>query len=224
MELTKEQLRKLYHYINSCGIKYYDVKMEVIDHFASILEEELEEKPNLNFKEKIVEVHKNFGEEGLNGFLDSKRKSINKRFLKSTYKYLKTFFKLPKIIFSISVFYALFLIMNQFKDKESFFTYISGVCTLILLQLLLRVKGNYTENKFLLIDRTENFLGLTFLLFYIGIIQTNNIRSTESFSNSTYNVLELGFFIFFLLIYWSGEYVYYQNKKEIKKQYPGVII
>ena len=36
------------NYIFSCGIKYYDVRSEIIDHFANILEEKLDENPNLN--------------------------------------------------------------------------------------------------------------------------------------------------------------------------------
>ncbi|WNW01297.1 hypothetical protein RRF68_09855 [Tenacibaculum sp. HL-MS23] len=37
MELTNLQIQEIDNYITVCGIKYYDVKTEIIDHFASII-------------------------------------------------------------------------------------------------------------------------------------------------------------------------------------------
>lgn len=50
MELTKEQLLQIDNYIFSCGIKFYDLRAEIVDHFANVLEQSLEENPTLNFK------------------------------------------------------------------------------------------------------------------------------------------------------------------------------
>jgi hypothetical protein len=49
-------------------------------------------------------------------------------------------------------------------------------------------------------------------------------RTDQSFLSATFNAIELIVFILLLLFYWSGEYVYYQNKKMIKEQYPNVIV
>ena len=56
MELTKEQLLQIDNYIFVCGIEYYDVRTEIVDHFANILEQKLDENPSLNFKKEIQTI------------------------------------------------------------------------------------------------------------------------------------------------------------------------
>jgi hypothetical protein len=46
----------------------------------------------------------------------------------------------------------------------------------------------------------------------------------ESFLNTTFNAIVLAVFVLLILFYWSGEYVFYQNKKNVKDQYPNVIV
>ena len=44
MEISKEQLTQIDNYLMKCKVKYEDVKKELLDHFASILEIKLQEK------------------------------------------------------------------------------------------------------------------------------------------------------------------------------------
>ncbi len=224
MELSVEQIKQINGYLYVCGIKWYDVREEMADHFASILEVKLAKNPNIDFKKEIIKIHKNFSNTGFKEFIQSKEKAVNKKFYITLLHHLKTFFKLPKVIISVGLFYGLLFVMNLFDNKETFFNYIYGFSFLLIIQLLIRVKGNHSEKKYLLLDRTKNFLGLTYALFYIGMIQTGTYRSSESFQNQIHNTIVLGFFVLFLFIYWSGEYVYFQNKKDIEKQYPNLIV
>jgi len=45
MEITIEQLSQIDNYIFVCGIEYYDVRTEIVDHFATILEQKLDKNP-----------------------------------------------------------------------------------------------------------------------------------------------------------------------------------
>ncbi len=47
MKLTKEQIQEIESYLIACGVKWYDVRIELVDHFANTLEEKLEENPAL---------------------------------------------------------------------------------------------------------------------------------------------------------------------------------
>jgi hypothetical protein len=63
--------------------------------------------------------------------------------------------------------------------------------------------------------------------FYLSVMIFNFMtrnRNEESFLNPSYNAIELILFMTLLLFYWSGEYVFYQNKKLVKEQYPNVIL
>ena len=224
MELTKEQLLQIDNYIFSCGIKFYDVRAEIVDHFANILEQKLEENPTLNFKQEIINIHKNFSENGFKKLLKEKTKSVQKRFYKASLKHLITFFRFPKIIVSGGFFYFLILIMNLVEDKEVFFSILSFILLFLGFRLLFNVNmRNSNKQTFLVLNMTLNFFNSFYLLVMIFNFSASH-RIIGSFFNFTDNYIYLGIFTLLILFYWSGEYVYYQNKKEVIKQYPNLVV
>ena len=224
MELTKEQLLQIDNYIFSCGIKFHDVRAEIVDHFANILEQSLEENPTLNFKQEIINIHKNFSENGFKKLLKEKTKSVQKRFYKASLKHLITFFRFPKIIVSGGFFYFLILIMNLVEDKEVFFSILSFILLFLGFRLLFNVNmRNSNKQTFLVLNMTLNFFNSFYLLVMIFNFSASH-RIIGSFFNFTDNYIYLGIFTLLILFYWSGEYVYYQNKKEVIKQYPNLVV
>ena len=224
MELTKEQLLQIDNYIFSCGIKFIDIRAEIVDHFANILEQKLEENPTLNFKQEIINIHKNFSENGFKKLLKEKTKSVQKRFYKASLKHLITFFKFPKIIISGGFFYFLILIMNLVEDKEVFFSILSFILLFLGFRLLFNVNmRNSNKQTFLVLNMTLNFFNSFYLLVMIFNFSASH-RIIGSFFNFTDNYIYLGIFTLLILFYWSGEYVYYQNKKEVIKQYPNLVV
>ena len=224
MELTKEQLLQIDNYIFSCGIKFIDIRAEIVDHFANILEQNLEENPTLNFKQEIINIHKNFSENGFKKLLKEKTKSVQKRFYKASLKHLITFFRFPKIIVSGGFFYFLILIMNLVEDKEVFFSILSFILLFLGFRLLFNVNmRNSNKQTFLVLNMTLNFFNSFYLLVMIFNFSASH-RIIGSFFNFTDNYIYLGIFTLLILFYWSGEYVYYQNKKEVIKQYPNLVV
>ena len=224
MEITKEQLSQIDNYIFVCGIEYYDVRTEIVDHFANILEQKLEENPTLNFKQEIINIHKNFSENGFKKLLKEKTKSVQKRFYKASLKHLITFFRFPKIIVSGGFFYFLILIMNLVEDKEVFFSILSFILLFLGFRLLFNVNmRNSNKQTFLVLNMTLNFFNSFYLLVMIFNFSASH-RIIGSFFNFTNNYIYLGIFTLLILFYWSGEYVYYQNKKEVIKQYPNLVV
>ena len=224
MELTKEQLLQIDNYIFSCGIKFIDIRAEIVDHFANILEQKLEENPTLNFKQEIINIHKNFSENGFKKLLKEKTKSFQKRFYKASLKHLITFFRFPKIIVSGGFFYFLILIMNLVEDKEVFFSILSFILLFLGFRLLFNVNmRNSNKQTFLVLNMTLNFFNSFYLLVMIFNFSASH-RIIGSFFNFTNNYIYLGIFTLLILFYWSGEYVYYQNKKEVIKQYPNLVV
>jgi len=225
MELTKEQLLQIDNYIFSCGIKYYDVRTEIVDHFANILEAKLDKNPDLDFKKEIINIHRNFSDRGFQKLLKEKTKSVHKKFYKHSLRHLITFFKLPKIIVTVALFYALFLWMNLFEDKENFFFSLYAVLLFIIVRIFYqnRKTKNNQKEPFLVLNKTNNFLQMLNLIF-ICFNSVTNFRGEESILNPIHNNIYLGVFVLLLLFYWSGESVFNQNKKLVKEQYPNVIV
>lgn len=225
MELTKEQLLQIDNYILSCGIKYYDVRAEIVDHFANILEEKLAKNPELDFKKEIINIHRNFSGSGFSKLLEEKTKSVQKKFYKQSLKHLITFFKLPRIIITIALFYALFLLMNLFEDKKDFFFWAYTFLLFIVFRIFYQNKKTKKEKieRFLVLNKTSVFLQMLNFIF-ICFNSITNFRSEESFLNPIHNNIQLAIFVLLLLFYWSGEYVFHQNKKLVREQYPNVIV
>lgn len=225
MELSKEQLLQIDNYIFSCGIKYYDVRAEIVDHFANILEEKLVQNPDLDFKKEIENIHKKFSGKGFSNLLKQKTTSVIKQFYKQSFRYLISFFRLPKIIFSIILIYALFLLMNLFEDKGVYFTILTGFGFLLVIIIFFQIYMNKKKKKevFLKLDMNTSFLQ-TFNFIIISFNTLTSFRVGESFLNTTHNNIQLGIFVCIILFFWSGQYVFYRNKKLIKEQYPNVII
>ena len=121
MELSKEQLLQIDNYIYVCGIQFYDVRTEIVDHFATILEQKLDKNPDLDFKQEIINIHKNFSDSGFQYLLKVKYRAVTKKFYKQSFHHFLTFFKFPKVIVSGFLFLILFQMMDLFEDKEAFF-------------------------------------------------------------------------------------------------------
>lgn len=225
MQLTKEQIHEIDNYITACGIKYYDVKTEIVDHFASILETRLEKEPNLNLKEAIIEEHKKFSDKGFNRLLETKTKTTHNRFVKQTIINFKSFFKLPKIIITVFCYFLLYKMMQYFNNTENFFRVLTVLGFVMIVQLGIRIYINHKQKK-------EKFLALNRITFFYQIVSNMAIwfnlilsfRSDKSYLTNAYNNIHLGVFVLMLLVYWSMEYVYLQNRQQILKQYPNVFI
>jgi hypothetical protein len=224
MELSKKQLLQIDNYVVVCGIKYYDVRTEIVDHFATILEKRLDENPDLSFKTEIENIHKDFSDRGFSKLLEEKTKAVKKRFYKQSLQHLTTFFKLPKIIITGIFIVSLFFAMNYVDDKDTLFAILGFVLIFLVFRLLFNVNIRDTKKEsFLVLNMTMHFFNV-FYLFVAIFNFFSGIGGSESLLNGTHNSIQLGVFALLLLFYWSGEYVYYQNKKLIKEQYSNILV
>ncbi|QTD36512.1 hypothetical protein JL193_10165 [Polaribacter batillariae] len=224
MELTNEQVLQIDNYVYVSGVKFFDVRSEIVDHFASKLEEKLTANPNVDIEKEIIEIHKNFGANGFRDFIEQKKKSVKKKFYVLTLRHLKTFFTLPKIIISTAIFVALVFTMNLLVDKEMFFSILSAILLALAFRLLYNVNMRDTnKHTFLVLSLTMHFFNVFYLMVLIFNLFTRN-RNNDDFLNNTSNYTQIGIFVVLLLFYWSGESVFYQNKDEMKKQYPTIKI
>ena len=224
MEISKEQLLQIDQYLLKCGVKFLDVRSEIVDHFASILEKKLNNNPGLDFNKETQNIHSNFKDNGFKNLLKEKTKSVQKRFYKQSVAQLITFFKLPKILIMVALFCALYWSMSFMEETASFFSVLSGVLIFLGFRLLFNVNmRNSKKDTFLVLNMTLYF----FNIFYVCVMIFNfasGVKNEIYFLIFSTSFIKLVVFVFLLLFYWSGEYVYRQNKKEIQKQYPNCVL
>jgi hypothetical protein len=222
MELTKEQLLQLHNYIYVSGIKFYDVRTELVDHFANLLEQRLEENPDLNFKREIEKIHKNFSDNGFSKLLKQKTKSVTYKFFKHSLQHLLSFFKIPKIIITGFIFVVLLKAQFFFSNIENFFLSLFIFSVLLMFISAYNAMKRNKQEPFLSLSLTLGFMQVYHIL--VMLLQFSYSRSSESLANTTHNTIFIACFTLLFLFFWSGEYVYQQNKKLVKEQYPNILV
>lgn len=110
MELSKEQIQQIDNRLKSGGIKYWDLRLEMIDHIATDLEQNAKGNDfikELNNSLKRVGYFYNLSAVNINGW-----QNVNKYYRKKYVENIKTYLKNPFILFlsilSIIINYFLF--------------------------------------------------------------------------------------------------------------------
>lgn len=79
MTLTKEQLVELKNYIQKRGFREPVIVMEILDHFACLVEERIVANPDLSLEEAMQHAHSSFGVMGFKTLADAADVERNRR-------------------------------------------------------------------------------------------------------------------------------------------------
>ncbi|CAL2062360.1 hypothetical protein [Tenacibaculum sp. 190524A05c] len=146
MELNKEQIKYIDDLLYDSGVKFWDVRIEMLDHVVSEIEHQ--SYSNLDFKTTVFEVFKKMGwkenfngsnfEEVIKDHHDSFSKKVRKRFFKT----MKEDFSNPIIVtISLVLLYAFYEVAH-YKELLKYFS------LLILLGLVFPMIFFFTRKMF----------------------------------------------------------------------------
>lgn len=93
--LTKEQLKELKKFINSRGFREPLIVMEILDHFACLVEEKMQANPALALSEAMRQAHSSFGVMGFKPIADAADMERNKRLNREFKKTLRNMMQSP---------------------------------------------------------------------------------------------------------------------------------
>ena len=130
MRLIKEDIQNIDAYLKKKGIKYMDVRYELIDHLVSEYES-MENYPDLkSFLIKRVAWCRKIAEK--------KRKSIHWGYQKALRKRVFSFFKEPLFYAYLFLWFIILFTIDQIGDAQQFKSFLVGSLFLcVLIQLLL---------------------------------------------------------------------------------------
>lgn len=183
MKLSKEQIEKLYAFVRKKGLMYLDLQDEMVDHLANSIEDQINENPRLTFDKALQIEYKKFGVFGFDGVYVKRYNALKKKGLKIYLKHLLSFFKLPKILMSISI----FLMLNYLSDKisnQSYIYYGTNLIWLFYMGYLIRWKFKGLKDvsgKYLVTNQYNSVMILTVIIYFIidfpFIVESENIYS-----------------------------------------------
>ena len=189
MKLTKEQITYIDDYLKHHKVKYWDIRIELLDHIVTTVEEKMER--GISFDDAMIEVHKSFGNKmtmywnsgieygifansnGYKNLVKNKTIEINKKYRKLLHKEIFSFFKSFK---NIGLLLSLFL-FELFISKQIDFSVfkklnlILFICPIILFYIYsfknYMMKRRSINMQYSLSQVTVSFLILQGLIQFI---------------------------------------------------------
>ncbi|WP_277013282.1 hypothetical protein [Flavobacterium lindanitolerans] len=118
MKLNKQQINQLYLFTRQHFVEWYDLQSELVDHLANSIEDRWKENPKLTFEEALDLEFKKFGIFGFMDVVDERRRFLSKKYGRIIWKHYKEFFRLPKIILTVSSMYFLYFLSEKLQDTQ----------------------------------------------------------------------------------------------------------
>ena len=177
--LTQQQVDDIAFYCYTRNVEYYDVQLELVDHIADIIEHLQKANVTLSFSEALELAGNQFSDDEFKAIVKSKKKSLQKNVSILIEKEFISFFTVPKIILTATLFLGALLLPALMKENK-----IIGV---ILLFIMMTPYLYYSfifrnESKQFVEDRKGNLLCLKVRSRY-EILATLTAMSLNIFLN-----------------------------------------
>ncbi len=178
-KLTPTQIQTIFDFTEKKYIKYYDVQIELVDHIADEIEALQVDDPNLSFDRALHMVYKSFGVFGFTKVQEQKMFGLQRYWIRHLWSYIKSYFKLPKIIFTMILSFFIYLFMKQgflypyIGDIDynlwMLMTSVIGMMVIILLIIFAKRRLISTNKKLLSVDAYMGVIAM-FSLFPLHIL------------------------------------------------------
>jgi hypothetical protein len=97
MTLSKEQIAQLFLFTEKKFVRGYDLQIELVDHLAERIEEEMEANPAVGFDLALQKVYAGFGIFGFAKIVQQKSLEVSKTNNRIWINEVKQFFTIPKV-------------------------------------------------------------------------------------------------------------------------------
>ncbi|WP_396186403.1 hypothetical protein [Flavobacterium sp.] len=154
MKLTTEQIGYVSNYIQSFDIKWYELQVELTDHFVSIMEEIWDEDPKLTFHQVQYIAEQRFGRNYFKEVEKERKFILQKEYNRQMRKMVADFLKFPKIIGSILLGILIYTVSFYFENPNKYIAGLFGLLYLFSIPMFYRWLKNRKINgeRFLAVE------------------------------------------------------------------------
>lgn len=225
-KVSAEQIQQLYKFTRQHYVEHYDVQTELVDHLANDIETIWQENPNLTFEEARDRSFKKFGVFGFMNMYEARQKELSKKYVRILWQYAKEWFKLPKILATITLFLVFYTIFKTSYGIYFFF----GIFLLLIIYMLVNAqklikkvkqKTKQTGKKWLLEDLIFRSVSLNLVVFFVNFFNMA-IQFKRHYTMSTWVAIIFSFVLVVGVIYAYVSIKVLPNKAEdlLNEQYP----
>lgn len=199
INLTNDEIQKLFRFVESKYVRYKDVQFEIVDHLASSIEEVQENDPTVNFDAALKDVYSKFPITGFTNFIASKSESLQKYWRKKLWKYFLEYFKLPKILLLFMLFGIFHVLFSTFQ-VHSFLIFV--VITLLIIPLwYIQNRRNQIEKqreKYLVVESYGS------AVYFIAYLSNYPLLIKDIVIDTTYEINVFSAYCAILLVLWNA--------------------
>lgn len=225
-KVSAEQIQQLYKFTRQHYVEHYDVQTELVDHLANDIETIWQENPNLTFEEARDRSFKKFGVFGFMNMYEARQKELSKKYVRILWQYAKEWFKLPKILATITLFLVFYTIFKTSYGIYFFF----GIFLLLIIYMLVNAqklikkvkqKTKQTGKKWLLEDLIFRSVSINLVVFFVNFFNMA-IQFKRHYTMSTWVAIIFSFVLVVGVIYAYVSIKVLPNKAEdlLNEQYP----
>lgn len=223
MTLTNEQIQALFAFTEKKFVKWYDLQVELVDHLAIKIEEQMTEDKSLSFEKALGNVYEKFGLFGFAHIVKEKENELKKSNNKFLWAEIKQQFRWPNIIRSLAILGMLIILILNFHLKAVYSITISlWLIDIIFFRKFTNFFSQRKTKKHLLITQNLPFASFGISLFYF---QTSFTHFFEVFTKpENYSIRQLWIFIaliFTLIIFYiASRNISFTIYAKARKLYP----
>ena len=230
MKLTKEQITYIDDYLKHHKVKYWDIRIELLDHIVTTVEEKLDN--GISFDDAMIEVHKSFGNpmkmfwnsgieygifvnsDGYKDLIQIKREQLNKQYRNI---YFKEFFKLFISLKSLGVILLLifceYVLFNSLSSLNFKRTNLIIFLIPVIVIVVIMVVQYFKKNKSLHLEYSSSYAMSSFLILN-GVVQLGNFTGFYEELSFDKNIIFSLLSILNLLLCYGGIKMYLSSIKK----------
>jgi len=220
MKLAPEQIEYVSNYIQSFDIKFYELQVELTDHFVLIMEEIWSEDPELTFHQVKYRAEQRFGRGYFKEIEVKRAKVLRKEYKRIQLKMVAEYLKFPKIIMSILLVIVVYRISFYFEDISLYIRILFGILlagsSVSIFNWFRYRKIN--GNRFLAIQTAYSMNNGGILISYWVMISSNSFK--ENFHENHLKFIPICcIWVFGVLLIITGRHITNKVISNVKKQY-----
>jgi hypothetical protein len=175
-KLGPEELAYLHDYCKKKDIIYIDLRIELVDHLAELIQARWAEHPTEDFRTAFHNVYKSFGIFGFMEIAEQHQAAMQKRYRRGIWQFFKSWLTPPKVLATGFLFTLIYLLVSRVDGANNVVMIGAGI---VFLASIVLTVWQYQSNKKIM-NNEKNMLmggsgqGLYWFGYFLWIIIFNS--------------------------------------------------
>lgn len=216
MKLTKQEIKFIDNYLIKNEVKFWDVRLELLDHIVSAVEDKIT-NDGISFNEALLEVHRGFGNQfiefgvpknkiftsglyqsniGFKKFIREKQKEIRRKHWKAYWKTFLPFVFSFRFLFEITTLGLFTFLSYQYNIKSGLLALTLGVIISEFVKLFYGGFKKFKSKSLNIQLAVASSLLMTQIPFWIMMLFNSHYEDVES---KPYYILFVIFTLLFIM-------------------------